>query len=153
MSPEKRAFTVERVGVNANAAGRRSHSAKHKIVSLLPLLLLLVPPSLSLFLFSFPLPLLTHPEWAPFLSLSLCVCFSRYWLLRVVFPSLFTSPLWCFITTHRGINSLSLTHTHTHTHTHTCKQVSITDYYRRPLTFSSTHTQTHTHRHSSIHQF
>lgn len=59
MSPEKRAFTVERVGVNANAAGRRSHSAKHKIVSLLLLLLLLLP---SLFFYSVFLALLTHPE-------------------------------------------------------------------------------------------
>lgn len=60
MSPEKRAFTVERVDMNANALGCHSHSHKYKIVSLF------LSPSLSLslsILFSLPgFTLLTHPE-------------------------------------------------------------------------------------------
>ena len=57
MSPEKRAFTVECVDMNANAPGRHSHSRKYKILSLFSFSV-----SLSI-LFSLPgFTLLTHPE-------------------------------------------------------------------------------------------
>lgn len=61
MSPgKKRAFTVERVDMNANAPGRHSHSHKYKTVSLFLAPSAWLAPSI---LFSLPgLTLLTHPE-------------------------------------------------------------------------------------------
>lgn len=96
MSPEKRAFTVECVDMNANAPGRLYHYHRCEIV-----LLFLSP---SLFFFSISISslgstLLTHAQ-------SVCVLVARYWLWRAALSSLFTSPLWSFIASHKP------THTH-----------------------------------------
>lgn len=93
MSPGKRAFTVERSDMNANAPGRHSHSHRYKIASLFRL-----PRSLLQFCFpSLALPCLLTLNEYHFSPLSVCaarVYFCvRYWFLRVVFCRLLTSPL------------------------------------------------------------
>ncbi len=67
MSPEKRAFTVERVDMNANAPGRRSHSHKYEIVSLFR-------PSLSFNSIFFPRLYLAYSPRMSAISLFVCLC-------------------------------------------------------------------------------
>ena len=91
MSRERRAFTVERIDMNANAPGRLSPPSQIRDCVSLSFFLRLRSFSIRFFLLGFTL--LSHP---PCVCVCECVCVcvaSRYWLLRVTYPSLFTSPL------------------------------------------------------------